>query len=299
MDLDTRLLRTLVAVAQEETFTDAAISLGTSQASVSRAVQRLESILGEQLLARTTRRVEVTPAGELVVASARRILSLVDALDRPADADELRFGYAWAALGEHTRPVQRGWSEQYRSELVFVQTNTRSAGLLEGRCEVAVVRRPVDDPRLAAVRVGTERRHAVVATDHPLAARSGVVLADLAAQTVAVDSGTGTTSDDLWSAGDRPAGYRKTRGVDEWLVLIASGRAIGVSAEATAAQNPHPGVTYVIIEDAPPIDVWLAWWSDDPPDGIENLVTLVRAAYAAPDFGPRQAASSDHGRPGR
>lgn len=281
MDLDTRLLRSLVAVAEEATFTDAAISLGTSQASVSRAVQRLESVLGEQLLSRTTRRVEVTPAGELVLARARRILALVDQLGRHDGADQLRFGYAWAALGQHTLPVQRDWSTQHPSELVFVQSNTRSAGLLEGRCEVAVVRRQVDDdPRLTTVRVGNERRHAVVATDHPLAARSSVVLADLAGQTVAVDSGTGTTRDDLWSSADRPAGYRTTHGVDEWLVLIASGRAIGVSAEATATQNPHPGVAYVIIEDAPPIDVWLAWWTDDPPPEIEALVALVRAAYA-------------------
>ncbi|MGO1974619.1 MAG: LysR family transcriptional regulator [Propionibacteriaceae bacterium] len=283
MDLDTRLLRAFVAVVEEETFTDAAIALTTSQASVSRAVQRLEAVIGEPLLSRTTRRVELTPAGERVLVQSRRILALVDDLaDIVAGqaAVELRFGYAWAALGEHTLRVQRAWSARGQGDVVFVQTNTVSAGLLEGRCEVAVVRRPVRDRRLASAAIGTERRHAVVATDHPLAARSRLTLADLAGQTVAVDTDTGTTSDDLWSPAARPSGYRMTHGVDEWLVLIASGRAIGVSSEATATQNPHPGVTYVIIDDAPPIDVWLAWWADDPPIGIDTLTALVREAYA-------------------
>lgn len=283
MDLDTRLLRAFVAVVEEETFTDAAIALTTSQASVSRAVQRLEAVVGEPLLSRTTRRVEVAPAGERVLVQSRRILALVDDLaDTVAGqaAVELRFGYAWAALGEHTLRVQRAWSARGQGDVVFVQTNTVSAGLLEGRCEVAVVRRPVRDRRLASATIGTERRHAVVATDHPLAARSHLTLADLAGQTVAVDTDTGTTSDDLWSPGARPRGYRMTHGVDEWLVLIASGRAIGVSSEATAMQNPHPGVTYVIIDDAPPIDVWLAWWADDPPAGVDILTALVQEAYA-------------------
>lgn len=292
MDLDTLLLRAFVAVVEEETFTDAAISLTTSQASVSRAVQRLEAAVGAPLLSRTTRRVEVTAAGDRVAVQARRILALVDDLADTAAgtaAVELRFGYAWAALGEHTLRVQRAWSARGRGDLVFVQTNTVSAGLLEGRCEVAVVRRPVRDRRLASAAIGTERRHAVVATDHPLAARSHLTLSDLAGQTVAVDTETGTTSEDLWSSTARPAGYRMTHGVDEWLVLIASGRAIGVSSEATAAQNPHPGVTYVIIDDAPPIDVWLAWWADAPPVGVDTLTALVRDAYAPGDDWSRDA----------
>ncbi|RYZ29166.1 MAG: LysR family transcriptional regulator, partial [Propionibacteriaceae bacterium] len=63
MAIDLRQLRALVAVVEEGSFTDAAIALGTSQASVSRAVAALESALGTRVLRRTSRQVTTTAAG--------------------------------------------------------------------------------------------------------------------------------------------------------------------------------------------------------------------------------------------
>ncbi|WP_223164069.1 LysR family transcriptional regulator [Nocardioides mesophilus] len=241
MDLDTRHLRALVAIADHGTFTDAAIALRVSQASVSRSVQRLEAALGVRLLARTTRQVEPTAAGERTLVQARRILATLAQLEAAAvqQGDQVLVGYAWAALGEHTVEVQRAWADQEsRGDLVLVQSNTPTAGLREGRCEVAVVRRPVADPALDSVRVGVEQRCAVFADDHPLAARSTLRLRDLAEHPVAVDVETGTTDEGLWPAGAAPSDLRMTRGVEEWLTLIATGRAVGVTSEATAAQHP-------------------------------------------------------------
>jgi DNA-binding transcriptional LysR family regulator len=283
MDLDTRHLRAFVAVVEEGTFTDAAIALRTSQASVSRSVQRLECALGRRVLSRSSRSVETTAEGERVLVHARRILAALEGLaSRTAPSGEdLVVGYAWAALGEHTVAVQRAWSRQRSGDLVFVQSNTPTAGLLEDRCEVSVVRRRVSDPRLAVMQVGTERRCAALAVDHPMSRRATVRLADFGGQTVAVDADTGTTSEGLWTATAGPAGFRTTRGVDEWLTLIASGRAVGVSSQATAAQHPRPGVAYRQLADAPPIPVSLAWWKDAPPESLATLAPLVRAAYAS------------------
>jgi DNA-binding transcriptional LysR family regulator len=281
MDLDTRHLRAFVAVVDEETFTDAAIALRTSQASVSRSIQRLETTVGQRLLSRTTRHVETTPAGERVLVHARRLLATLAQLEAAAATEEEVFlvGYAWAALGEHTIAVQRGWDREHTEDLLFVQSNTPTAGLLEGRCEVSVVRRPVADPRLDSAHIGTERRYAALAADHLLARRTTVRLEDFAEQTVAVDVETGTTSEDLWQPGARPSGFHMTRGVDEWLTLIASGRAVGISSEATAAQHPRPGVTFRLLEDAPAISVWVSWWKDEPPRLLEDFVEISRAAY--------------------
>ena len=282
MDLDTRHLRALVAVVEEGTFTDAAIALGTSQASVSRSVQRLEAVVGRRLLSRSTRHVETTPTGEKVLVHARRIIATLAQLEGTASSssESLRLGYAWAALGEHTVSVQRAWAAQELGDLVFVQHNTPSAGLLEGRCEVSLMRRCTADPRLDCTSIGTERRYAALASDHPLAQQQTVRLDDFAAQTVAVDVETGTTDENLWRADARPVGFRMTQGVDEWLTLIASGRAVGISSEATAAQHPRPGITFRPVEDAPPISVWLAWWRDNPPYSLAALIEVSRAAYA-------------------
>lgn len=282
MDVDTRHLRALVAVVDEGTFTDAAIALRTSQASVSRSVQRLEALVGHRLLARSTRHVALTPTGERVLAHARRVLAALDRLVEATEADEPRVvvGYAWAALGEHTVAVQRAWSRDRGADLELVHANTPTAGLLEGRCDVSIVRVPVDDPRLASADVGVEGRVAALASDHPLAGRETLLLADLVAETIAVDAATGTTSARLWPS-DAAPGFRRTTSVDEWLTLIAAGRCAGVSSEATAAQHPRRGVEFRPLTDAPPITVRVVWWADEPPAGLDALLDLCRAAYGA------------------
>jgi hypothetical protein len=68
--------------------------------------------------------------------------------------------------------------------------------------------------------------------------------------------------------------------VDEWLTLISTGKALGMSSEATAAQNPRPGITYRPVRDAPRIDVFLAAWRDDPSPAVADFIRLARAAYA-------------------
>jgi DNA-binding transcriptional LysR family regulator len=282
MDLELRHLRTLVAVVDEGTFTDAADRLRVSQATVSRTIATLEAALGARLLQRTTRHVSLTGTGAQVLAHARRVLEEVALLRRIADRTELRVGYAWAALGRHTRRVQKRWAAAHpRTPLVFVQSGTPTAGLAEGTADVAVVRRPLDDVRFDTALVGAERRMAAVATDGPLGRRRTLRLADLAPYTIAIDERTGTTTLDLWHPGPAPTTVRPTRGVDEWLTLIAAGQAVGVTPEATAHQNPRPGVAYRPLRGAPAVPVRLAWWRDDVPHHLTDLIALTGEAYRA------------------
>jgi DNA-binding transcriptional LysR family regulator len=282
MALDLRQLRAFVAVVDEGTFTDAAIALRTTQASVSRSVAALERELDLRLLQRTSRGAVATMAGERLVGHARRVLEEVAAIRREvADlGSELRVGFAWSGLGRHTTTLQRRWSAEHPgSSLLFVQANTTTAGLVEGLADIAVTRRALDDRRFETALIGTERRYAAVASDHPLARRRSVTMADFAGATVAIDSRTGTTTEDLWPAEAAPGATRDTHGVDEWLTLIAAGQAIGITSEATARQHPRPGVTYRPVRDALPVSVWLAWWRDNKPIHAAALVRLATELY--------------------
>ena len=71
-------LRTFLRVAELGSFTAAAASLGLPKASVSLAVQRLETALGTQLLHRSTRRVQLSADGEQFQLRARALLEDVD-----------------------------------------------------------------------------------------------------------------------------------------------------------------------------------------------------------------------------
>jgi DNA-binding transcriptional LysR family regulator len=80
-------LRYFVAVAEELHFGRAAERLHMSQSPLSRAIRELEGELGLVLFVRTTRRVELTPAGLLLLERARRALDEIDG----AVADARRF----------------------------------------------------------------------------------------------------------------------------------------------------------------------------------------------------------------
>ena len=73
--MDLRQLRYLVALAEEGSFTRAAASEHIAQPAVSQQIRRLEDELGLALVERTTRRVRLTDAGELLVVRARRIMA--------------------------------------------------------------------------------------------------------------------------------------------------------------------------------------------------------------------------------
>lgn len=76
--LDPDLLRAFLAVADQRSFTAAAAALNRTQSAVSSQIKRLEDQLGLKLFARTTTRVDLSAAGEGLIAYARRILSLGD-----------------------------------------------------------------------------------------------------------------------------------------------------------------------------------------------------------------------------
>jgi LysR family transcriptional regulator, transcription activator of glutamate synthase operon len=86
--MDLRQLTYVEAVARHRHFTRAAEELHVAQSAVSHQVGRLEAELGTKLFDRTTRSVELTEAGEVVVSRARRVSAEVQ--DLRGEVDELR-----------------------------------------------------------------------------------------------------------------------------------------------------------------------------------------------------------------
>ncbi|MBB1628020.1 LysR family transcriptional regulator [Achromobacter sp. UMC71] len=74
MDLDPRLLRYFIAVAEERHFSRAAARLHISQPPLSYAIRQLEDNVGARLLARTSRHVELTDAGHVLYREALTLL---------------------------------------------------------------------------------------------------------------------------------------------------------------------------------------------------------------------------------
>ncbi|MCS3432610.1 LysR family transcriptional regulator [Klebsiella sp. BIGb0407] len=74
-------MQLFLCVAERESFTRAAESLGIPKGSISRQIQALENMLGTRLLHRTTRRVQLTQDGMVYYERARDLLANLDELD--------------------------------------------------------------------------------------------------------------------------------------------------------------------------------------------------------------------------
>jgi DNA-binding transcriptional LysR family regulator len=73
--MEFRHLKTIEAVARHKSFTKAAEELFLAQSAISQQVRRLEAEIGVQIFRRSSRSVEVTPEGRLILDHARRVLA--------------------------------------------------------------------------------------------------------------------------------------------------------------------------------------------------------------------------------
>jgi DNA-binding transcriptional LysR family regulator len=78
LNIPTELLRTLVTVVDQRSFTKTAQSLGVTQPAVSAQIKRLQFLLGYEVLDKSAPGVSLTQRGEMVVVHARRMLSIND-----------------------------------------------------------------------------------------------------------------------------------------------------------------------------------------------------------------------------
>lgn len=287
MAWELRHIRTLMAIAEAGSLTDAAIALGISQAQVSRTLGALEKDWGVRLVRRGPREAVLTPQGQQAVLRGRHLMALAEQMEAETRGQKrLRLGYAWAAVGRHTRAMQRRWVDQQPEEaLTLVRGAGPLAGLAEGLVDAAIMRTPPPKGRFDSALVGLERRVASFPAEDPWASRRRLRMADFTGRAVLVDSRAGTTSPALWPAEQRPDTAAEVDSVDAWLDAIAAGVGIGVSSEATAHQHRRAGVLYRVISDAPPVQVRLVWHRGEHSRSIAALQRLLTELYAEPDQG--------------
>ncbi|WP_317229684.1 LysR substrate-binding domain-containing protein [Clavibacter sp. MX14-G9D] len=183
MDLDLRLVRAFLAVADELHFGRAAGELGIAQPVLSQQVQRLERRLGVTLLTRTSRSVALTPAGAALRDRGRALLRQADAgLDEVAriargEVGRLEIGmvHSTVAIGAaDLGPVES--IRRFRARHPDVEVRVREGftvdlmdALGRGELDVAVVRDPDPTPGVELRELVTEPFVAVVPAAHPLA----------------------------------------------------------------------------------------------------------------------------------
>ena len=186
-ELDLRLLRAFVTVAEELHFTRAAQRLFVAQQALSRDIRRLESQLGVRLFVRSTRNVTLTADGERLLVHARGLLALNDAAlrdlggtGRPLLVDVIGEGLTAARIVDVARPTapQHEFTVRYGGGL-----GAALPQMLAGRLDVAFGRaaglpRPFPTELVKRL-VRYEPIGVLVMEDDPLAGLDAVPMARL------------------------------------------------------------------------------------------------------------------------
>ena len=229
-DVDPRLLRAFLAVAEELHFTRAAARLYVAQQALSRDVRRLERELGAELFSRTTRQVTLTAEGERLLPHARRVLAAQDELvaaftgaDRPLLVDLNSPGLVCGRILERARELAPECELMARYESGLTGA---AADMIAGRLDVSFGRYAGLDPALRSALAHQPVRYEPMAVllpeGHPLTGLDAVPLAALAGETVYAGAGNPRTP--------------------EWTDLayqLFEGRGIAVAEPAPLAVGPE------------------------------------------------------------
>lgn len=199
--MDTALLQAFLAVARQESFSQAAEHLHLTQPAVTKRIQALEEQFGTPLFDRVGRRITLTEAGRALLPRARQWLHDLDDMRRLAgDFAEAATGQLTGTLTVGTShhiglhrlpPALRAFSTmhpQVRLDIRFIDSEQAYEAVLSGELELGIVTLPpVPDDRLVARVIWPDPLAFVVAAGHPLAAHAGAAgpvgirAADLAA----------------------------------------------------------------------------------------------------------------------
>jgi DNA-binding transcriptional LysR family regulator len=275
MDLDLRKLRYFAAVAEHEHFGRAAERLYIAQPVLSRQVRALEKDLGCNLFERTTRSVQLTPAGRLLQQEARRVFATVDAVVRrvhEVDRGVARLVVAFAP-GLHVSEAVRAFTRTHPDveiELLHLPWWEQDAPLRDGRADVGYLRRTFEDTELRVIPIGSDPKVACLPSSHKLARRSSLSLADLEGESIIDPT------------------RRRASSVEEKFELVAAGHGIAVVPISVATSYTRPDLVYRPLIDAVPLETCLVVMADRQDQRVADFLTL--AAEALSDTSARLAA---------
>ena len=306
--MELRDLRAFVTVAETGGFGRAAHELHLAQPAVSQQVKRLERQVGAPLLRRTTRRVELTGAGEQLLRRARSILAEVARAEN--EVRLLESGYsgrvAVGFVGTATYDLLPRVARTVRERLPGVDLELHGEqlspalveGLLERRLDVVVMRDPHPDPTLRVRRLRSERLIAVLPADHALAAGERVALADLRGESfVTHPSGHRSVMYDAAMQACRRAGFLPGEVVEvrETATLVAF-----VAAGAGVALVPEPvrslaleGVAFRPLSDVEHrTELVLGTRTEETSPAVRGVAALIGADLGVEETSPGHDAES-------
>ncbi|MGO1182290.1 MAG: LysR substrate-binding domain-containing protein [Micrococcaceae bacterium] len=290
--MELRHLRYFLAVAEEKHFGRAAERLHMAQPPLSSQIKQLETELGTTLFERTTRKVELTAAGVLLVDRARQILADVDAA--AADVGEigrgasgvLRVGFSGTATYRLMPEIVRLAREQL--PLVRLQvsgemlTPQMEQALLDNRLDAAVLRPPVQSSELSLDEFEQSPLVAVLPLNHRLAGSTAPVSIAELAQDDVVSYPQGSSVSSVVAELSRQAGFRlrivqEATETSTLIALVSAG--LGVAFVPGSASLPlHSSIALRPLSEDVTLGLGTAWKTGTTSPLLQSFLRLAREA---------------------
>jgi DNA-binding transcriptional LysR family regulator len=258
-NVELRLLRYVIAVAEELHFTRASMRLHLATPSLSRQIRQLEQLLGYALFWRKTREVTLTPAGIAFVAEARQaILHTQRAVEAGAAAsasiaDVVRIGHTPLLDAALLPQIRRSFSLAVNNvSLLFQSTYSvvQVDHILSGRLHAGLVVLPIVPSELRTESVFRYRLVAAVPADSDLATR-GVLGPDNIAEQPIIWFGRSTNPhlyqhfvECCQQAGFTPNIAHEVSTVMEMLDAVSAGLGISFVKEAVRTRLHPDGIAF-------------------------------------------------------
>ena len=289
--MELRRLRYFLAVAEELSFTRAAVRLQMAQPPLSSQIQLLENELGVTLFDRSRRAIALTAAGRALVPEARRLLADAEQTARivrhAADGTvgRLAVGFVPAAVNGVLPDILRRYRTRYPG--VALSLYERSPDdlvrqLHEHRVQAAFLFAPYRDEALHSRCVSTQRLVAALPERHPLASRAAVDVRALAEgpmilptqhETPGLFSRIRQLFDEL---GVEPNVVQREVWMMQTIIGLVAAEMGAAIVPSSVALLQREGVVYRRLEQEPaPVEMTIAWRRDD---GSAALAAFVRTA---------------------
>lgn len=290
VNVELRHLRSFLVLAEELNFTRAAARLHMVQQALSAQISQLEEELGAALFVRTTRRVELTPAGHALLASAPAALGTFDSALQQAragadgDVGTLSLGLLATALLDFTPMLLRAFAKDRPNVEVSIRSiafDDPTGGVRSRATDAALVWRPFDETGLSCEPLFTEERVAVLPADHPLARQKRIDAGALAAEPWVWVENMDEQARAFWTLSAERGGHpprigATIAGFEDLFAAVRAGRAVAASPKSIAGTLPWKDlVTRPVRGLAPAIGV-VCWRTADRSPIVRAFVDCAK-----------------------
>jgi DNA-binding transcriptional LysR family regulator len=291
-DIMIEQMQFFLMIEKLNSFSEAANELYISQSTLSKHIKALEMQLGFKLFDRTTRRIQITPAGEVFRKYAQRIISeyhemIVETEKYQNDFVRLNIASIPVLEAYHLFDLFDAFQKETPGVHIVIEECERTFALSElrrGIIDMAILRSFfIEKDNFLIIPFAEDEIVLLVPDTHPFAGQDEISLKDAANETFYfLNRNTGMYAfciETCRKAGFSPNVVQSELNRRSIPGKIMHGQGITMLAETVAKEISLPGLAYVKLREHPVVDLSFILQNEKISDSVNSLIQYVKKNY--------------------